>query len=67
MRFIKRHEKCLILILAALQVLLQVNLSPSVEINHPFFVTLTEYDALALVEIDISTVEFDQFTNTHSR
>ena len=65
-RFVQRYEQGRILILAALEILLQVNLSPGIEINHPFFVTLTEDYALTLIEIDICAIELDQFTDTHS-
>ena len=66
MRLVQCYEQRRILVLPALQILLQVNLGPGIEINHPFFVTLAEDNALTLVEIDIRPIEFDQFTDTHS-
>lgn len=64
-RFVQCHEQGRILILAAFEILLQVNLRPGIEIDHALLVSFAKNDALALGEIDICAVELDQFTDTH--
>ena len=39
---------------------------PCVEINYPLFVTFAGHDAFSILKIDITTVEFHQFSNSHS-
>lgn len=55
-RSIQRHEQGRILVLAALEILLQMNLSAGIEIDHTLLIPLTEDNALTLVEVDICPV-----------
>ena len=38
----------------------------SVEVHHALFVALTKHEALTLIKIDIRSVEFYEFSNTHA-
>ena len=61
----KRDKQGLVLIAPLIEVFLQVGLRAGIEIDNALLVTLSEDNALALVEINIFTVKFHQFTHTH--
>ena len=43
-----------------------MNLCASIEVNYTFLVALTKYDTFTLCEVNVFTIEFYQFTNTHT-
>lgn len=49
------------------KIVLQMDLSPGVEINPPFLVALSQNNAFPLRKIDVRAVEIDQFPDTDSR
>jgi hypothetical protein len=65
-RLIQRYKQGRILILTRFQILLQVNLCAGIEVHNPLLVAFSEYDAFALIEIDIGTIQLHKFSDTHS-
>ena len=61
----QRDKQCLVLIFSRLQILLQMNLCPSIEVHDPFLVSFAEDDALAFCKVYIVPIELYQFSNSY--
>ena len=58
------YKKSRIIICSTIYVILQMNLSPRIKINHSFFITFTEYNTFTLIEIDIGLIQQYHFSNS---
>ena len=67
MRSFQCYKKGRVAIFPFIQIILQVNFRPCIEINQPFLVTFTKDHAFTLIKIDIFPIERHHLTNTHSR
>ena len=66
MRRTQGNEQCRIIIYSTVNVVLQMNLCPSIKVYNAFLVTLTENHTFTLIEIDVRFVQQNHFTDTHS-
>ncbi len=60
------HEESFVIVSTLSKVSGKVNLGARIKIHLSLFVSLTCYDALSILEVDILSVELDKFSYTHT-
>ena len=64
MRRTQSNKQCRIIIHSAINVVLQMNLRPSIKVYNAFLIAFTENDTFTLIKIDVRFIQQNHFTDT---
>ena len=66
MRSIEAYKQGFVFIGSAIKIILEVHFRSRIEIYHSFFIPFAYHYTLALMEVNIGTIERHHFPDTHS-
>ena len=67
MRCLQGNKQCFAVVIAAIEILLQMYLRSGVKVDDPLLIPLAEHLAFPLIEVNVRLIQQYQLTDSHSR